>query len=269
MSDSCQGFKWHSASLSHKEIITIPVHEGLWRGKIFFIFGNFPADGNREAPAENVPLHWGTEGVPAHQQGEQWVCTTRDRNKLILWSHKPFLFLKGHDWHQPPPGEMWGPCRCSHFFSCTSHGSAGFIILSLLLWVVGSLQLCQGLLSTGIHEQRASYSRGRSRGYSRTLLLSLPWSCWNSRAMTGAVDGFPANKGCLVSGLPSLTRSALSYPWLSLVREMLRWVKPSCTQGQGMSGWETLSKAGPALFVVKQVKLAMWHRQFLAICIVI
>lgn len=39
--------------------------------KIFFMFEDFPADGNGAAPAGNVPLHQGTEGVSAHQQGAQ------------------------------------------------------------------------------------------------------------------------------------------------------------------------------------------------------
>lgn len=68
---------------------------------------------------------------------------------------------------------------------------------------------------------------------------------------------FPAIKGCTVSGLPSTTWDALRSS-----SDELTMAKPGegdvpFTWGQGRPGWETLSKASPVLFVVKQVKLSV------------
>lgn len=66
--------------------------------KIFFMFENFPADGNREAPAENAPLHQGTEGVSAHQRGAQCLvlgfAQPETENRINTLVPQTFFFSK-------------------------------------------------------------------------------------------------------------------------------------------------------------------------------
>lgn len=62
---------------------------------------DFPANRNGAAPAGNVPLHQGTEGISGHQQGAQCLvlgfAQQETENTINTLVPLTFFFHKGHD----------------------------------------------------------------------------------------------------------------------------------------------------------------------------